>query len=526
VFRFGIDRLAGDPALLSGSRVALLSHPAGVTREIEPSWKALRRAGVDLVRLFGPEHGIDGSEQDMAAVADGIHAESGLPARSLYGDSRESLALAPEDLSGVDALVCDLQDVGARYYTFVWTALMAIDACARAGVRAVVCDRPNPLGRAVEGEPQRDGFLSFVGAEAVPVRHGRTIGELARRHCRSRGLDVDLQVVRMQGWAGSVGWPADAPWVAPSPNMPSRETVRVYPGACLVEATNLSEARGTTAPFRQIGAPWLDAARLADAMSEMALPGIEFRPVHFRPAFQKHAGVVCHGIFLHVTEPAVFRPYETGLRLLESARAQAPDRFAWREEPYEFDRRPAIDLLTGSEEFRRGIDAGADLSEYYARQFRVESGDEETSLYPDQRPFLLGVSGPHDSGKTTVIEKLIPLLRERGLGVGAVKHTPHEVEGDVIGKDSWRLRRAGADPTAFVRPGATAVHAGARELDDLLRLEFGECDIVLVEGYRSLPLRRVEIGRSRPRSVELGERDFTDDLGGLVAEICRLGRLP
>ena len=523
MFQFGVDALLDDPAAVEGARVALLGHPAGVTSEGEPTWKALRRLpGVTLTRLFGPEHGIDGSAQDMVSVRDSVHPASGLPARSLYGASRASLAPADADFAGVDVLVCDLQDVGARYYTFVWTACLALEAAARAGVRMVVCDRPNPLGGDVEGEPLRPDFTSFVGLHPVPVRHGRTIAELLRQYQEERSVEADLTIVPMKGWGRRRGWPAAVPWIAPSPNMPTISTARVYPGACLVEGTNLSEGRGTTRPFEQAGAPYLDAERFASRLNALALPGVRFRPVHFLPQFHKFRGDVCHGVFQDVVDPDAYRPYETGLRLIEAAAREAPGAFRWRAEPYEFEQRPGIDLLTGSPEFRELVDAGEDLAAFCARQRDPEAPPREWSLYGDDWPVAVGVGGSHDSGKTTLVERLIPILRARGMRVGAVKHTPHDVSDDVAGKDSARHFSAGADPSAFVRPSASTVRRSESvELRRILDRDFGDCDLVLVEGYKSLPLARIEMGKRAPYSIEFEGRDYSHDLGGLAGALAR-----
>jgi molybdopterin-guanine dinucleotide biosynthesis protein MobB len=523
VFQFGIDRLLADPSPIEGLRVGLLSHPAGVTSSLVPAWKRLSTLpGVRLERLFGPEHGIDGGAQDMAEVSDSLHSETGLPVRSLYGSTAASLSPTRADLDGLDVLVCDLQDVGSRYYTFVWTICLAMEACSKAGVRVLVCDRPNPLGGLREGEPQRADLCSFVGLLPVPVRHGLTAGEIAMLYRDRKGIDVDLAVVRMSRWARSSGWPAGAAWVAPSPNMPTLDTARVYPGACLVEATNLSEGRGTTRPFEQIGAPFLDAGRLADSLNGAGLPGVRFLPVHFLPTFQKFAGEICHGVFQRVLDAKLYRPFETGLRILEACRVSAPSDFRWRARPYEFESRPAIDLLTGSPEFRELLDQGSDLGRYCERQRSVADPPPETRLYAEQRPATIGISGEHNSGKTTLLEKLVPKLRERGLRVGAVKHTPHEVEDDVPGKDSWRLRAAGAEPSAFVRTGESTVRR--READDLetiLRRDFSDCDVVLVEGYKRLPMTRIEVGKTRRFGVEFEGADHSDDLDGLVSRLVR-----
>ncbi len=526
MFCFGIDALEADPAAVEGARVALLSHPAGVSSAGDPAWEVLRRIpGCRLARLFGPEHGIDGSAQDMDAVGDALHAATGLPVRSLYGAEFSSLAPAPGDFEGVDVLVCDLQDVGTRYYTFVWTVCMAIDAAARAGVRVVVCDRPNPIGGAVEGEPQAPEFTSFVGWRRVPVRHGRTVAELALQYRDEARPEADLTIIPMRGWGRRRAWPPGIPWVSPSPNMPTLASARVYPGGCLFEGTNLSEGRGTARPFEQAGAPWLDAERLAATLAELALPGVRFRAAHFRPVFHKFAGETCHGVFQDVLDADAYRPYETGLRIVEHAARQAPKGFRWRAAAYEFDPRPAIDLLTGSPEFRERLDAGEDLESFYARQREIAPFAPGSRLYADEWPVAIGIAGRHDSGKTTVLERLVPLLRARGLCVGTVKHTPHDVVDDVAGKDSARHVAAGGDPSAFVRPTATTVRRRESiELARLLERDFGDCDLVLVEGYKSLPLSRIEVGRSRERSVEYGGRDFTSDFGGLVEALMKTAR--
>jgi uncharacterized protein YbbC (DUF1343 family) len=274
--------------------------------------------------------------------------------------------------------VVDLQDVGSRYYTYVWTMALALAAAARAGVAVVVLDRPNPLGGvAVEGGPVEPACESFVGLGCVAVRHGLTAGEIAGLvragmpwgAPRFAGpLDCDLTVITARGWRRAMDFSATGlPWVLPSPNMPTVDTAFVYPGLCLVEGTNLSEGRGTTRPFEIVGAPFLDGYRLATALNEAGLPGVRFRPLSFRPMFHKFAGHSCGGVQLHVTDRATFRPYRTGIALLRAAAGQAPGAFRWRTEAYEFvAERPAIDLLTGSDAVRRGIDAGASLAEITA----------------------------------------------------------------------------------------------------------------------------------------------------------------
>jgi uncharacterized protein YbbC (DUF1343 family) len=379
VVETGLDRIWQERIdLLRGRRVAVLCHPASVDRELVHIVDRLTANGVRPVRLFGPEHGVRGEAQDMIGVSDDRDSRTGIPVTSLYGESFESLTPTREELSGVDVLVVDLQDVGSRYYTYVWTMALALRAAASAGVAVVVLDRPNPLGGVVvEGGTVRPGCESFVGLGAVPVRHGLTIGEIAQLVALgmpwggdrfARPLDCDLTVLAMRGWRRAMTFTeTELPWVMPSPNMPTPDTALCYPGQCLFEATNLSEGRGTTRPFELVGAPFLDGYAWAEALAAAKLPGIRFRPLSFRPMFHKFAGRSCGGVQLHVADPSQFRPYRTGIALLAAARRLAPDGFRWRAEPYEFVADPpAIDLLTGSDDVRRGIEAGASLADMEA----------------------------------------------------------------------------------------------------------------------------------------------------------------
>ena len=264
-------------------------------------------------------------------------------------------------LAGVDALIFDVQDVGARYYTFIYTMLHALQACARHRRRLVVLDRPNPLGGvALEGNVLEPEYRSFVGMHPLPPRHGMTVGELALLFREELGLEAELQVVRMRGWRREMGFEdTGLPWVMPSPNMPTVDTAWVYPGGCLVEGTSLSEGRGTTRPFELVGAPWLDPWRLARDLEKERLPGVRFRPTYFTPTFQKHAGRLCGGVQVHVTDRGRFASYLTYLLLIFHARRQDPARFAWRDPPYEYEhvKRP-IDILYGSDAFRRAAEQG------------------------------------------------------------------------------------------------------------------------------------------------------------------------
>jgi molybdopterin-guanine dinucleotide biosynthesis protein MobB len=505
----GIDGLLADPSPVAGRRIGLITNPSGVTSHGVPTWRALRDSrDTTLARLFGPEHGVDGGAIYMEAVGGGVHTPTGLPAVSLYGATAETLKPRSEDLDGLDALVFDVADVGSRYYTYVWTMMLAMEACAEAGIRFVVCDRPNPIGGAIEGAPQETPFLSFVGLHPIAVRHGMTAGELALLLRAEKNLTVDLAVVPAR-WARNVPFERTGlPWVSPSPNIPTPRTALVYPGMCLLEGTNLSEGRGTTRPFEVFGAPWLEAGPFADALNALELPGVVFVPTHFRPMFDKHAGETCGGAMFHVTDPETFASFPTGLRIVETARRLAPVAFAWRTEPYEFDPRPAIDLLTGSTDFRKAVDAGGDIApllEGHASGARAFSARRELyRLYPDARPAAVAIVGGHDAGKTTVLVDLVPRLQARGYVVGTIKHTSKDAEDDTPGKDSHRHALAGPAVSAFVTPDrATARRFGPEEpIAELLAREYGRCDIVLIEGYKSLPLPRIEVtrqGASRPR---------------------------
>jgi uncharacterized protein YbbC (DUF1343 family) len=361
--RVGLDRLAGEEAIASrvrGSKLGLVAHPASVTRELIHVRHVLGALGARPRIVFGPEHGYGGEAQDMIGVTDARDRE-GVLVRSLYGASFADLSPHATDLDGLDVVVIDLQDVGARYYTFVWTAVLVARACVAKGVRVLVLDRPNPLGGAQrEGTAQEAAFRSFVGLEPVPVRHGLTLGEVVAWRAQAEGVPRGaVEIVAVQGLpreAYAADW--DRPFVAPSPNMPTAETALVYPGGCLLEGTNLSEGRGTTRPFEIVGAPWLDGEELARDLARTGLPGFVARPLTFAPMFHKHAGISCGGVQIHVRDRATFRPYATYLALLAIARRLGGEAFAFRTERYEFvDDVPAIDLLTGSAEARARIEA-------------------------------------------------------------------------------------------------------------------------------------------------------------------------
>ena len=357
--RPGLEVLATRPGPIRGLRVGLVANPASITPDLVHASIALSEVrGAQVVALFGPEHGISADAQDLVEVGFARDHASGLPVFSLYGKTRIPTARM---LAGIDALVVDLQDVGSRYYTYIYTMQHVLEACARERKRVVVLDRPNPLGgEAVDGNVLDPAFRSFVGMHPLAVRHGMTIGELALMFRQELDLDVDLRVVRMRGWRRPMAFEdTGLPWVLPSPNMPTMDTAFVYPGGCLVEGTNLSEGRGTTRPFELVGAPWLNGHALARALERERLEGVGFRPAEFTPTFHKHADRLCRGVQVHVLDRGRFPAFLTYLLLIHHARKQNPKRFAWREPPYEYEYvKPPIDILCGTDRVRETIDAG------------------------------------------------------------------------------------------------------------------------------------------------------------------------
>jgi uncharacterized protein YbbC (DUF1343 family) len=357
----GCDVLVHEQfARLRGQRIGLIANQSAVDHQMRHLADLLNAANkVRLTSIFAPEHGLRGDAQDMICIAGEVDRRTGAPVHSLYGSTAESLTPTSNQLDGLDVLVFDVQDVGSRYYTFAATMLYAMKSAARAGLRFLVLDRPNPIGGVlIEGPAIAPEYHSFVGAYNVPIRHGMTVGELAHLYLSELRLNLDLEVVACRGWEREMLWPeTGGSWAMPSPNMPTPDTALVYPGGCLIEGTNLSEGRGTTRPFELWGAPWLDS----DAIFQDITPieGAWLRPCAFRPMFHKHAGTVCFGLQPHVTDPARFRPVTLYLKLLASARAQDPERFRWRTEPYEFVRDPiAIDLLFGSSAERLALESG------------------------------------------------------------------------------------------------------------------------------------------------------------------------
>jgi len=387
----GLDALVAENfKRLRGQRVGLVAHPASVDARLRHAADLLLAApDVKLEVLFGPEHGWLGQAQDLEAVAGA--GQTRLPGPrvvSLYGDTAASLRPTAEQLAGLDTLVIDLQDVGARYYTFQATMLYCLEAARPLGLRVLLLDRPNPLGGvAIEGPRLVPGHESFIGAHDTAIRHGMTIAELAQLYVAERGLTgLNLELVPCAGWQRGMGFEdTGLPWVLPSPNMPTVDTAVVYPGQCLLEGTNLSEGRGTTKPFELCGAPWVDAPALAARLNSETLPGVGFRAAWFTPTFQKHAGRDCGGVQMHVTDRATFQPVRATLAVLEAFRALSGGQFAWRTDTYEFVSDPiAVDLLLGSGRERAALEAGVPW-----REIALAWSAEEAEFAARRRPFLL-----------------------------------------------------------------------------------------------------------------------------------------
>lgn len=383
--RLGADRLLAS-GRLRGTRVAIVCNHASVGHGFAHVVDRLAAdEGIRLAAIMGPQHGFRSDVQDnMVETPHGTDPSRRVPVYSLYSETREPTAAM---LEGVDVVAIDLQDIGARIYTYIYTMANCLKACARHRIPVIVCDRPNPIGgTAVEGELLGHGFESFVGLYPIPMRHGMTMGELARLFNDAFGLRADLEVVTMDGWSRDrYADGTDLPWVMPSPNMPTLETAVVYPGTVLFEGTMLSEGRGTTRPFELVGAPWIDAERFAGAMNAHGLPGAFFRPAVFEPTFQKHARATCGGCQIHVTDRRAFLPVRTGVALIETFRALNPGAFAWRQPPYEYEHEKLpIDILAGSDRLRTQIESGAS-----AEAIAASWQDDEAAFRRTRAPYLL-----------------------------------------------------------------------------------------------------------------------------------------
>lgn len=352
---------------LVGKRTGIICHQASVDRELNHLTDLLSSIpAVNVTYLFAPEHGLHGTAQDQVPTADEDRPDSDFQVHSLYGQTYADLSPKREVLKELDILVCDLQDVGSRYYTFNWTMALAMKACADAGIEFKVLDRPNPIGGiSIEGNVLDPGFASFVGLYPIPVRHGLTTGELALLLNQEFKIECELEVVQMRGWHRDMWFDeTDLPGVMPSPNMPALETAIVYAGTCLIEATNVSEGRGTTRPFELIGAPFIDSQALSTTMNRLELPGVRFRAARFEPTFNKWKHQPCGGIQIHVLDRNAFKPYLTGITLLKTIRDLYPEDFRWRKPPYEFEHEKLpIDILCGTDVIRKRIETGNSLAE-------------------------------------------------------------------------------------------------------------------------------------------------------------------
>ncbi|GHT81775.1 hypothetical protein AGMMS49960_05320 [Betaproteobacteria bacterium] len=398
-FLTGLDRLLTDPALsrqLAGRRVALLAHPASVSADLSHSLDALAALpGIRLTAAFGPQHGLRGDKQDnMVESNDYVDPLWGIPVFSLYGETRQPTAAMME----FDVLLVDLQDVGCRIYTFITTLRYVLEAAARYGKTVWILDRPNPVGRPVEGLLLRPGWESFVGAGELPMRHGLTLGELARWFVATLKLDVECTVIDMHGWqpdaAPGYGWPLlERTWVNPSPNAPNLSMARAYAGTVMLEGATLSEGRGTTRPLELFGAPGLDARTLIATMRRIAphwLAGCGLRPCWFEPTFHKHAGKLCAGVHIHVDahhyDHTAFRPWRLMAAAFKALRELEPGYPLWRDFPYEYEHnRLAIDLINGGPILREWVDDPTATAGDLDRLATVD----EAAWHERRRPFLL-----------------------------------------------------------------------------------------------------------------------------------------
>ncbi len=379
MLRFGIDRLEDDGfAPLKGLRVGLFTNLSAVNRDLVTTVDVLRSAGaVNLVALFSPEHGLAGMIADGVHVDSGVDPRTGLPVHSLYGATYRP---TPEMLDGVDILVCDIQDIGVRYYTFVWTLTHILEACGEIGVPVMILDRPNPLGGKIDGGTLDPALASLVGRFPVPVQHGLTIGELAKLvNAQWNPAPVDLSVIACDGWTRSTTWDRTGrAFVPPSPNMPKYVTAQHYPGSCLLEGTTLSEGRGTPLPFEVVGAPYIDPWALADAVNAQSLDGVRARPHQFTPTASKYSGQLCSGIHLHITDADAYRPLPVWLAILCEVRALYPDDFAWLP-PYREGGLQHFDRLIGDAQTRTVIERGDDIAPIIDGWLDVRAGFRELS---------------------------------------------------------------------------------------------------------------------------------------------------
>lgn len=360
--KLGIETLQESGfARFKGEGVGLIINPSSVNSHFETTLNIFLKNNVSVKALFGPEHGIEGELQDQERDSTSEGRKSPIPIYSLYGNH---LAPTAEMFADIDTVIFDIQDVGARYYTFIWTMVMAMEKAGQYNKRFVVLDRPNPIGGLdIEGPVLDENYSSFVGLYPIPVRHGMTVGELASMFNQEFNIGAELEIIRMKGWQRDM-WFDDTylPWISPSPNMPTLDTATVYPGMCLLEGTNISEGRGTTKPFEYFGAPWLESEIVLDELSKLA--GCRLRPIYFKPLWSKYRGKVCGGFQLHVTDRKIFKPVEIVLETLCAIRKIHPKEFKWKVLPYEFEKEKLpFDILIGNSIVREMIEDGCSFEE-------------------------------------------------------------------------------------------------------------------------------------------------------------------
>ena len=370
----GLDILLRNSDRLLKKRIGLVANQTSVTHDLRYSWKVLKEKGLQLKRIFSPEHGLFATEQDQIAVA--FQPETGCEVVSLYGNSAESLLPDKGLLDDIDIILFDIQDVGSRYYTYLNTLALFMEAVSGMDKKIVVLDRPNPLGGTIVEGPLLDAqFRSFVGIFPVPVRHGMTAGELAHLYRDTKKLDINLSVITMEGWNRSMLFPETGlHWIPPSPNMPTFATAEVYPGMCLFEGLNVSEGRGTTTPFQLSGAPFIRPGEFAELCSQYGLEGVHFRPVWFKPTFHKFSGEVIGGLWLQVTDNTRFRSFATGVAMSAALHKLYPEHLKFLHNVYEFnDSHPAFDLLAGTSHIRTWILSGCDTATILSSWHRDEA---------------------------------------------------------------------------------------------------------------------------------------------------------
>ncbi len=372
---------------LQKHRLGVLCHSASVDHDISHIIDVFIDAGLHIEMIFAPEHGFFSSAQDQVSIVDTVHPKYRIPIISLYGRDFISLSLSPDQLKGLDAIIIDLQDVGARYYTFVWTTALLLKSAAKAKVAVRVLDRPNPInGKSIEGPVQQQDFLSFVGLHPLPIRHGMTIGEILLYFKASLNLDLDFEVIKMKNWQRTM-WFGETglPWVMPSPNMPTLDTAIVYPGMCLLEGTNLSEGRGTTKPFEIFGAPFINQYELCETLNNLCLPGVIFRPLSFSPTFGKFSGKSCGGAQIHIIDKNSFKPVITAFAIIRQIIRLYPHEFRFLPPPYEFEKqRMPFDILSGSPKWREMLMKQTPLDE-----FEKDFSESNEKLSPKLLDFMI-----------------------------------------------------------------------------------------------------------------------------------------